>query len=78
MVRAKYTVSAKEEVWGGFGSTEPLVTVKMNPVITGSEENKQFFKYTPSGEVRLGTINKKAADYFELGKEYYLDFTKVE
>jgi hypothetical protein len=52
-------VSAKEEVYGGVGSTEPLVTIKMNPVISGSEENKTFFKYTPSGEVRLGTQLKK-------------------
>lgn len=78
MVRAKYVVSAKEEVFGGVGSTEPLVTVKMNPVTTGSEENKDFFRWTPSGEVRLGTLSKAAADYFELGKEYYLDFTKAE
>lgn len=79
-VRAKYRVNAKEEVAGGVinGEVETLVTVKMTPVITGSEENKEFFRYTPSGELRIGTINQKAAEFFEIGKEYYLDFTKAE
>jgi hypothetical protein len=80
MVRAKYRITAKEEVAGGVvaGQSEKLVTIKMVPVINGSEENKEFFKYTPSGEMRIGTLNQKAAEYFELGKEYYVDFTKSE
>ena len=30
------------------------------------------------GKIELGTINKAAADAFELGKEYYIDFTRAE
>jgi len=83
MVRAKFKVDAIE--YTNSGTTEnPNIkaTVKMTPVYGGSnnasEENKRFWQWTPSGDLKLGTINKEAADYFEIGKEYYLDFTKVE
>lgn len=34
----------------------------------GSPENKQFFKYTPTGNLQVGTTRVK----FEAGREYYL------
>lgn len=34
-----------------------------------------FWNASPSGSLELGCINLVAADRFELGKEYYLDFT---
>lgn len=83
MVRAKFKVDAKEETFNGV---DVQVTVKMTPVYPkasgekteNEHENKVFWKYTPAGELRLSTINKAASDQFELGKEYYLDFTPVE
>ncbi len=45
------------------------------PVYQGSEENKEFFKYTPGGTVTFNVLNAAAAANFEVGKEYYLDFT---
>ena len=42
---------------------------------TGSEENKEFFKWTPGGTVQFNVMNLAAAANFEIGKEYYLDFT---
>ncbi len=45
------------------------------PVYTGSEENKQFFKYTPGGVVQFNIVNSETADKFEIGKEYYVDFS---
>lgn len=44
-------------------------------VTTGSEENEKFFKYTPFGELKIGVLNKQ---YFEAGKEYYLDIIPAE
>lgn len=53
--------------------------VSLIPVIDGSEENKSFSKYTPAGSVQLTISHEtKASDFFEEGKEYYLDFTKAE
>jgi hypothetical protein len=37
-----------------------------------------FWDASPSGGLTLGTINPAAWEQFELGKEYYLDFAKVE
>lgn len=51
------------------------VEVRFEPVVTGSDENDKFFKFTPWGELKFGTINKDAADQFEIGSEYYLDLT---
>ena len=68
-VRAKFRVDSVEH------TAESVATVKMTPVINGSEENKRFYRWTPGGNILLATINKAAADQFEPGKEYYVDFT---
>jgi len=44
---------------------------KFSAVTSGSEENKTFWKWTPSGMIELSSIRD---DLFEVGKEYYLDF----
>lgn len=68
MVRAKFTCTNKEEVDGGF-------KISLSPVTCGSAENEDFFKWTPYGSCSIGTINGSAAEEFEVGKEYYVDFT---
>jgi hypothetical protein len=49
----------------------------MFPVTSGSPENDQFFRYTPSGALTLGTINQAAFDQFVAGAEYYVDVSRV-
>lgn len=70
-VRAKFFVRSKEE----YADPKNCGTVKLVPVTSGSEENKQFYKWTPSGEINLMTVNEAAFAAFELGKQYYVDFT---
>jgi len=54
-------------------------TVYFSPVISGSEENKSFSKYTPAGSAQLTiSYETEASNFFEDGKEYYLDFTIAE
>jgi hypothetical protein len=48
---------------------------KFNAVSSGSEENKSFFASTPSGSLSLSSVRD---DLFEVGKEYYLDFSPAE
>lgn len=67
-VRAKFKVHNVDR--GQYGTT-----VKMSPVYTGSPENEQFFRATPGGEVALYTVNEAAGEQFELGDEFYVDFT---
>lgn len=82
-VRAKFQVVAIRRtvygVWNGKESAPTEVqTIEMQPVISGSDENKAFFASTPSGKIELGTVNKDAAAQFELMGEYYVDFTPAE
>lgn len=67
-VRAKFRVDSVTE-------TADSATVEMTPVVSGSDENKEFYRWTPSGKIVLSTINKKAAIQFERGGECYVDFT---
>jgi len=50
-------------------------TVKLTAVYDGSPENKEFFRFTPSGQISMGVLNPAAWKIFELNKEYYVDFT---
>jgi len=50
-------------------------SIEMTPVASGSEENKQFFKWTPSGRIEFATVNEAAIEKLEIGKEYYIDIT---
>jgi len=50
----------------------------MSPVTGGSEENKTFWQYTPSGSISFSCINTAAVEQFEVGKEYYVDFNPAQ
>lgn len=53
-------------------------TIVMHPVYSNDgNENSKFWDATPSGELKLGTVNPEAWKMFELDGEYYLDFTKA-
>lgn len=54
-------------------------TVNLSPVQSGSEENKAFAHYTPSGRLEMYIDNgTEAANLFEPGEEYFLEFSKAE
>lgn len=70
-MRAKFLVDSVTTHAGGGN------TVKMRPVNGNSEENKDFWKYTPSGNLEMFVNNPKAQEFFVAGAEYYIDFTPV-
>lgn len=72
MVRAKFVVDKISKT--RFGSHEVILA----PVSSGSEENKQFFKWTPGGQISLNVVSDEAVGQFEVGKEYYVDFTPAQ
>lgn len=89
-VRAKFTVNRIESSMGsrptgekderGYPKHEPceMKTIVMNPVYGNGNpdhENTKFWQASPSGELKLGTVNAAAAAQFVLGREYYIDFT---
>lgn len=71
MVRAKFKCESKSP--SNEAGTQG--TVQLRPVTSGSEENDRFFYLTPGGQVTLSTINESAYAQFEIGKEYYVDFS---
>lgn len=76
-VRAKFKVSSYTTTLSGQNNDQELRTVNLTPVYDSDKnsENGKFYAYTPTGEIKLGTINPSAWEQFELGKEYYVDFT---
>lgn len=71
--RAKFvcTQVSKQVSWNGK-SYQYAAT--FYPVVSGNEENEQFFESTPTGKIELSTIRE---DYFIPGKSYYIDFTEA-
>lgn len=70
MVRAKFKVTTNHLT----GETAQII---LEPVIDGSPENESFYKWTPSGKIDLACVNPDATNQFEVGKEYYVDFTPL-
>jgi hypothetical protein len=68
-VKFKCTSVTKQAGWGGH---EFLYSSKLTPVTSGSEENAAFYAATPAGEMSIATVKH---DHFEVGREYYIDFT---
>lgn len=88
-VRAKFKVDSfevhqqsrqKDKTKGWDSENLEMVevkTIKMSPVwqAAPNDENSKFWDATPVGKLELGMINPEAHKQFELGKEYYVDFT---
>ena len=66
-VRAKVRCSAIT------GNEITFYTVYEDP--TKDTENARFTQATPWGEIKLGIDNPAAKEQFEVGKEYYVDFS---
>jgi hypothetical protein len=75
-VRAKmWCARATKENYGPVGDSVEGWSVVLVPVMEGSAENKEFFRWTPGGQVQLGVLNPAAGKQFVEGHEYYVDFT---
>ena len=68
-VRAKFKVISVTDCGDGKKS------IALSAVTSGSPENEQFFQWTPSAAINMATINAEAAKQFEVGAEFYVDFT---
>lgn len=82
-VRAKMRVTGRHETTGiTKGGNVEQVTITLMPVYADQdgddEANKQWSKWTPSGEVRLTITNPEAYNQFKLGKAYFVDFHDAE
>lgn len=67
MIRAKFKCTSVTKHEGGSE------TVRMQPVTSGSDENKSWSKYTPCGVLEMTITAEGAVGKFQPGAEYYLD-----
>lgn len=66
-VRAKFFCSeVARTTYGG--------RVKLNAVTRG-EDNKKWASATPSGSIEMTIKNELAVEFFDVGEEYFIDFT---
>ena len=73
-VRAKFKLNEKTERSYVNGTTLKFGAVySQDP----NHENKRFWDATPVANLEMTIKNEAAAQYFELGKEYYLDFIEA-
>lgn len=66
-VRAKFFCSEIRRTTYGGGVT-------LNAVSRG-EDNKKWASATPSGEIKMTILNELAVEFFDVGAEYFIDFT---
>lgn len=87
-VRAKFFVhsitesnSPRAERQGdGTYRTVPgkVTTLVLQPVYANNDpnhENSKFWAASPGGRLELNCVNPEAVKQFEVGREYYIDFT---
>ena len=80
-VRAKFFCTSVTKQMGGKYSADGkyeqgvVYDYKFQAVTGSTDENKSFFASTPSGQISLSAVRD---DLFEIGKEYYLDFSLAE
>lgn len=80
VVRAKFKLDEQKNFSSGKvdGKSLILTDFKFNAVVNDNcEENKLFWKWTPAGQIMLSSVNPEVLKYFEIGKEYYVDFIEV-
>lgn len=74
MVRGKFKLAKVTANAGASGRQLMFIAVCND----GTPENERFHRYTPTGTLEMYVDNPSALAQFELGKEYYLDFTPCE
>ena len=69
-VRAKFHCASKIELVYPKGA--PVCSYVFYLVASGNAENKVVFEASPAGKLELASAN---GNLFEIGQDYYLDFT---
>lgn len=75
IVRAKFICHEAEKYPNG---DDHNVRVKFSAVAHDEGVNKEWSKWTPSGELALTISNPNLIEHFVKGKEYYLNIVEAE
>lgn len=74
VVRAKFYVQSITPV-PSQNPDDKTAHVSMYAVYGNGEANKDWSRWTPSGSITMSITNPSAVEKFEVGKEYFVDFT---
>jgi hypothetical protein len=77
MMRAKLKVTNIVTYEKAIGLTFNAVCKKEAYPADGYDEDNTFSRWTPSAELKMQIANPDLLDKFEIGQEYYVDFTQV-
>lgn len=77
VLRCKVRVNTVYHAKNADGTTDHEV-VKLTAVYSGSEENKQWSKWTPSASFELQINNPEAFGKLSNGHEFYVDFIPAD
>lgn len=69
--RCKFTCVSKTTRGAGENKTNEY---EFTPVTSGSDEDKSFWRWTPSGSLKFACLNPNVD--FETGKTYYVDISE--
>lgn len=77
------SVRAKFKCWSiqhnySHSPTASAAQITLTPVFGNEGENASWSQATPSGKIEMLITNPAAIAAFELGKDYYIDFTPAE
>ena len=77
VLRCKMRVEEVTHCLNGLGEVESE-SVKLCAVTSGSAENEQFSKWTPSASFNIFITNPSAFNKLFKGHEFFVDFTPPE
>jgi hypothetical protein len=77
MVRAKMRCVRKASITTtqGYGPPKPVDVEEVEFVPVSGPENAEWSRWTPSGSVKMQITNPAVVGAFEVGKDYFVDFT---
>ncbi|GAB1358558.1 hypothetical protein MASR1M31_03360 [Porphyromonadaceae bacterium] len=71
-VKAKFNVAELTKYGNGGGGKVVLM-----PVVGNTDENQEFWKYTPAGQLEMVIDNPEAFNEFEEMGEFYLTIERA-
>jgi hypothetical protein len=79
-VRAKFRCIEKTQrtSTSNYGEAKPVDSEEVRFLPVAGPGNEAWSKWTPGGEIRMSINNPSAVAAFEVGKDYFVDFTAAE
>jgi hypothetical protein len=78
VMRAKMQIDKIDDQYEGQETLYFRAVCATNYPEDGSDENNTFARFTPNAHLSMTVCNPALLGMFEVGEQYYLDFTKAE